>query len=640
MTPIRLLPLAGLLLVGGCLWPVQEKTDRAVQTLASRPYDLVPEAALKDMPRAGEPAAPTPKPPAPMPGVQGAPPVPASDVQTTAFLQQPPIGVGVGLPAKYQYQLTIPTEVPGAEAPLVHFFQTDKEGNILKDGEGKPIPLPPAEKQALIQKLYPPLPPVPEAPKPLPAAASGRPYTLSDLQHLAAENSPTLRQAASDVEAARGALVQAKTWTNPTVTYSASPTNNNSNAGAQGFGVEQPIHTGGKWKMQVATAQLALDNSELALRRARSDLSTAVRNAYFGLVVAAETVRVNEALARFTDEIYRLYTGYLSGGFVASYEPAALRAQAYATRLAYKQAIATYVYAWKALVATIGLPQLPLTEVSGRVDRLIPYYDYDKVLAHALTYHTDVLTARNAADTARYNLKLAQITPLFPDLDVSFNVWKESTLAPYQMFYQTTVGFPLPIWDQNKGNIISSQAALVRASEESHRVAVTIASGLATAYTAYKTNLDAMEYYRRFVLPDYVRAYRGVFQRRQIDINASPGDLVAAQQTLATGVSTYLGILGTLWSGVVSVADYLQTDDLFQLATPHELPDVPDLQHLLQWPCPHGRAGGACACSPTAGPQAPPGTLPGLPAPAPGGGTVQPAAPASLPEILPVPRKP
>jgi cobalt-zinc-cadmium efflux system outer membrane protein len=640
MSSFRLLLLSGLLLVGGCLWPVREKTDQTIHELASRPYDLVPKDALEDVQKAREAPGVPPKAAPSGPAVSQVPPAPARDVQTVAFLQgaaERPTG---GLP---KYELQIPSTLPGSEAPPVHFYKTDKEGKILRDKEGKPIPLSDEEKRAYIQKLYPPLPALPVSPTPLPGP-NGRPYTLTDLQQMAAENSPTLRQAASDVEAARGNLIQAKTWTNPTFTYSQSPTNNNSNAGAAGFGIDQVIHTGGKWKMGVATAQLALDNAELALRRARSDLSTAVRNAYFGLVVAAETVRVSEALARFTDEIYRLYTGYLSGGFVASYEPAALRAQAYTTRLAYQQAIYGYVAAWKQLVATLALPQLPLTEVAGRVDRLIPYFDYDKVLAHVLARHTDVLTARNALDTARYNMKLAQITPLFPDVDVNFNVWKESTIAPYVIFYQTTVGIPVPIWDQNRGNIIAAQAALIRATEETHRVEMALTNGLAAAYMNYKNNLAALEYFRRYILPDYVRAYRGTFQRRQLDLAANPGDLVAAQLALATGVSTYLGNLATLWTAVVSVADFLQTDDLFQVATPHELPELPDLGALRNWPCPHGRAAAGpgdpttCACTPPTGPPGTPAIMPGQPMPVPAVPAAPSGLPATLPE-LPAPRK-
>jgi cobalt-zinc-cadmium efflux system outer membrane protein len=364
-------------------------------------------------------------------------------------------------------------------------------------------------------------------------------------------------------------------------------------------------------------------NAELALRRARSDLATRVRTAYYALLVAKETVRVNKSLARYTDEIYRLHTGLLGAGTVASYEPMALRALAYTARLSYQQAIPTYIYAWKQLVAAIGLRQLPLTEVAGRIDLFIPYFDYDNVLAYALRNHTDVLTARNGLDKARYVLKSAQITP-FPDVDVNVSLLKEYALLPKQFVHTVTIGLPFPIWDRNKGNIISAEAALMRAGEEPHRVEESLTTTLATAYTGYKTNLDALEYYRRYILPDQVRAYRGVLARRQIDPSVAFADLLGAQQTLVADVTAYLGILGSLWSSAVSVADLLQTDDLFQIGQPRAIPALPDLESLLPWPCCHDcpppgtDPKGACGYCPSApmsaaGQPALPGE--GLPAP-------------------------
>ena len=248
-----------------------------------------------------------------------------------------------------------------------------------------------------------------------------------------------------------------------------------------------------------------------------------------------------------------------------------MRAQAYSARLAYKQAIQTYIYNWKQLVAAVGLRQLPLSEVAGRIDAAIPYYDYDAVLAHALRTHTDVLTAKNGIEAARYNLKLAQVTPL-PDVDVRVAVLKEFAVAPEKYVHSLQIGVPLPIWDQNKGNIIAAEAALVRATEEPHRVELNLTNNLATAYANYKSNLDGLEYYRRYILPDQVRTYRGVFERRGVDPGVVFGDLVTAQQTLATSVGQYLTILNQVWTSVVSVADVLQTDDLFQLAEKREVP--------------------------------------------------------------------
>ncbi|MHB1422026.1 MAG: TolC family protein [Gemmataceae bacterium] len=615
MSRKRRLLLVSLLLLSGCRGgPVQQNTNRMLLDMASRPFDVVPPQAADSKPK--DQTAPPAKTAAK--AVKPEATEPESDIQTVALLQAER-GSDKQAGGQSKYELAIPPGLPGSEVPKLPDFN-----KLTAD-----------QKQETIRRLYPELPPLPDEPVPL-LGPNGQAYTLADLQKLAVENSPTLRQAASDVESYRGALIQAKTYQNPTIAYQASPTNNNSNAGAQGGYIDQPLRLWGKMKLGIAAAQKDLDNAELALRRARFDLSTNVRNAYFALIVAQETMRVNRALVRFSDEIYRLYTGYAASGVFALYEPAPLRAQAYTNRLAYKQAIATYNFAWIQLVATLGLPQLPLTEVAGRVDRLIPYYDYDKVLAHVLANHTDVLTARNGVQKGQYNLKLAQITPA-PDMDILAAVWKESTIVPYVIFYQAQVVLPVPLWDRNKGNIISAQAALIRAVEESHRVENALTNTLATNYTNYQNNLYALEYYRRYILPDQVRYYRGIFDRRQIDPNASPADLVTAQQALAASVQNYLGILGSLWTSVVSVADLIQTPDLFQLAQPRELPELPSLDQMPRWVCPHCRAaavpagalaGDGCSCCVPVG----------QPAQTPAGAAAPTLPPASAP-VLPAPRQ-
>jgi cobalt-zinc-cadmium efflux system outer membrane protein len=527
------------------------------------------------------------------------------DVRTVAWLQAEP--------ATYQQpanqppterprlDLNIPAAVPGSEARRIE---------LSKD---------PAAKQREIEQLFPALPPLVAEPSPLPGP-EGRPFTLSDFQHIAAVNSPQLKQAAADVETARGNMLQANAYPNPTVSYQFTPSNNGSTPGGDGVGIDQTIKTGGKLALQTASAEMALHNAELALRRARSDLSTQVRNAYFAVLVAKETVRVNRALAHFTDEVYRLQATLLAGGFAAPYEPAALRAQAFAARLAYRQSIQTYIYSWKQLVSTINVRQLPLSEVGGRVDSAIPYYDYDAILAYVLRNHTDVLTARNSIETARYNLKFAQVTPV-PDVDVNMSVFKDYSLAPKQTCPTLTLGIPVPVWDRNKGAIMAAEGALIRAQEEPHRVEMNLTNTLSTAYMNYKTNLEALEYYRRYILPDQVRAYRGAYDRRQIDPNAAFGDVVSAQQTLAADVTTYLQTLGQVWTSVTSVADLIQTDDLFEYARPTAVPALPDLEHLAPLPCCHPgasplAAGAAAATGPS-------GTIP---------------APESLPASEPIQR--
>src|SRR5262249_27503186 len=126
--------------------------------------------------------------------------------------------------ARPKFDLQIPRRMPGSEAPSV---------DLPRD----------ARLQSEIDRIYPELPPLPLEPEVQPGL-EGQPFTLTDLQRIATANSPTLRQAISDVHAARGNLLQARTYPNPTVGYLVDPTNVNTTAGAQGFFVDQPIRTG------------------------------------------------------------------------------------------------------------------------------------------------------------------------------------------------------------------------------------------------------------------------------------------------------------------------------------------------------------------------------------------------------------
>ena len=104
---------------------------------------------------------------------------------------------------------------------------------------------------------------------------------------------------------------------------------------------------------------------------------------------------------------------------------------------------------------------------------------------------------------------------------------------------------------------------------------------LAEAFGRYQNNLRALEFYRTWILPDQVRAYRGVYERHQQEPDSVGfGDVVTAQQTLAAQITSYVSALGDAWTAVVDVANLLQTSDLFGVCTEQPVAPVPELPAL------------------------------------------------------------
>jgi cobalt-zinc-cadmium efflux system outer membrane protein len=462
--------------------------------------------------------------------------------------------------------LTLPPELPGAkETPI----------QLPKDK---------ADLEKYLAKLYPALAPLEEGPV-LAPGPEGRPMTLADLQRLAGQYSPALRAAEKGVEAARGALRQSMAYPNPTFAYEGD-TQGTLQAGYQGFSIDQVIKTGNKLQLQGAAATMDLFNAQLALRKARNDVAYQVRTNYFAVLVALENVRLSRVFARFTDEIYGNQINLVKGNEGAAYEPMQLRPLALQARFNLLQAVNQYRASWRQLAASLGLPEMPPSELAGRVDLPIPQFVYDQVRVVMLARHTDVLTARNNIYKAEYLLKLAQVQPI-PDVDVHVLVQKDYTTPPFYTVPSVTVGVPLPVWDRNQGGVHQAQANLAQAHDNLAVARNNLVVSLADAYNRYGTYKQQVDI-ALDQLTDQVRVYKHIYNRfRGGDQQVTFGDVVTAQQTLAGYLTGYLTALGVQWTAVVDVANLLQADDLFQGAQSRTDPDVSALDQveaLLQVP--------------------------------------------------------
>jgi len=564
------LGIAVLLLnpIGGCQSGGDVCVGQRVRGIASCPLDVTPAPGAGGDTREAPPSesvpAPIPAPAAnPASSSDGArQEQPSAKIETVAYREgqssTPASAATPEVPVRRAGEkpktLEIPREIPGAEAPPLRLPPLSAETT-------------PAQRQSEIEKLYHELSVVTPAvgPQPVPGTA---PLNLEQLQYLAVTHSPLIRQAASDVEAARGAMLQAGAYPNPHVGYQCDNVNTGATAGYQGGNVSQTIVTGGKLKLARAAAGVDVENAQLALRRARYDLATQVRSNYLAVLVSLERIKVNNALKEFAERVYRTQISRVTAGQAAPYEPLQLRVLAAQAQTQLIQSNHEYEAAWRRLAATLNAPDMPPTALAGRLDGPVPQIAYQAALDCILKTHTDLVTAQNAVVRARYQLQLARITPTCPNIDTTTVIEHDFTTPPYGTTVNVQMGFPLPIFDTNRGNIISAEAAMVRASSEYERARNSLMTSLADTFARYQTTSTTFAYYHHGILADQVRAYRGVYQRYQVDPNADFNDVVTSQQTLAATIATYIQLLGDQWQAVADMAGLLQIDDFFSMGQP------------------------------------------------------------------------
>ena len=143
---------------------------------------------------------------------------------------------------------------------------------------------------------------------------------------------------------------------------------------------------------------------------------------------------------------------------------------------------------------------------------------------------------------------------------------------------------------------------------------------LSDAFERYMDNRAVLEFYRAQILPDQARAYRGTFERHQQQPDrVGFGDVVIAQQTYSTAISSYLVSLGSQWSAVTDLLNVVQVEDLLELENlQRSLPPGEELGAALndageQVPLPLVAPGALPANPPAVMPEMPPAALPILP---------------------------
>ncbi len=450
-------------------------------------------------------------------------------------------------------RLQLPPDLPGARAPHIALPEFDPEN--------------PGQRSRVIDKLFPDLPPVwpLEIPRPTPERPA---MSLRQLQDLADQYNPLLIQARANITSMEGLAIQAGLHPNPVVGYEADTVGSSQNRNYQGMYVSQLVKTANKLNLARSAANVDVINAQLALRRTRMEVFARVKRNYFAVLVAQENVIVTSALVRLAEEVFRIQRSRLkTAGEAAGFEPGQLRGLADVAKTQLVAAENTYVGAWKAMAAEMGLPRMPIAPVAGRADMPVPVVNYEAALARMLSVHPDILIGRNMVTRARYVLRLEEVTPI-PDLVLYFTAQKDFTQpGARSTSYNTQVGLPLPIWNRNRGNIISARGDLIQATQQIRRAEMDLTAQLANTYNQYSTNRITVQYYADKILPDYARAYRGVYELHQLqpELIGFEG-IIVAQTNLTQAIASYIIALNLQWAAVAELSYLMQVESLEEMA--------------------------------------------------------------------------
>ncbi|MGH9369879.1 MAG: TolC family protein [Thermoanaerobaculia bacterium] len=406
-------------------------------------------------------------------------------------------------------------------------------------------------------------------------APAEEPLTLADLEKMALEKNPTLRQAADELEAARGRAKQAGLFPNPTIGYSGDELGGEGR-GKNGFFIEQTIPLGGKLALARDVFAKELQEAEANLEAQRLRVVNSVRSLYYEALIAARRVQVRSRLAQLSHEAVEVSRELLNTG--AADRPDLLEAEIEAreVNLALVTARNEEFHTWLGLSVMVGDPGLAPRPLAGSDNLSVPELDRPAAVESLLRDSPQIRAAGAKIEQAEASLKRAG-REAFPDLFVRGGSHYDreqnaGTGRPVGWEGFVEAGISIPVFNRNQGGRRAAAAQLSRARAELTRTQLALRGQLSGVFEVYLTSLRAADEYRTEIVPRAEQAYRLYLARFQ-EMGAAYPQVLIAQRTLFQTSERYLRAIEEAHRAALQIQGFLLVDGL-QAPPPPGQPDT------------------------------------------------------------------
>src|SRR5882757_4270076 len=194
--------------------------------------------------------------------------------------------------------------------------------------------------------------------------------TLEQVQKIASESNPTLRQAEAEIRAAKARQQQAGLYPNPTVAYTGDEIRGGSvGGGKQGFFVQQTVVTGGKLGLSRDVFSKETQLAEIEAQEQKIRVETSVKMAFLRVLAAQELLDARRDMATIAQDAAETQRRLMNTGQADETEVLEAEVGAQRTRMRARMQENTLREEWRSLAAVIGQPDLSLTTVAGDLEK-------------------------------------------------------------------------------------------------------------------------------------------------------------------------------------------------------------------------------------------------------------------------------
>ena len=321
--------------------------------------------------------------------------------------------------------------------------------------------------------------------------------TLPELETLALQHNPAIKQATSAAVKAMGFRDQVGKIPNPNVGYQGGQLADRGTDQHTAF-VEQDIVLGRKLERNRLVLEQEVQAQLWEVEVARQRVLTDVRTRFYQALAAQKRIALSTDFAQTTQkgiEAAELRLKALEG---SKTEVLQAQVQHSEVELFRRRSEFSFRGIWTELLAIAGCPGATGTQIVGslRLD-LIPR-DWD--VTYSLIEETSPELRANCSRIARAtaNLDRQRVQPI-PNLSVLVAAGRDNGTDSEMI--NTQVGIPVPIFNRNQGNIDAAWAEYCRATQAHERIKLSLRARLARVAQDYDSASIQVRTYEEEIVP-------------------------------------------------------------------------------------------------------------------------------------------
>ena len=406
-------------------------------------------------------------------------------------------------------------------------------------------------------------------------SAKGALVTLEQVEKIAGESNPTLRQAEAEIRAANARQQQSGLYPNPTVAYTGDEIRGGSvGGGKQGFFVQQTVVTGGKLGLSREVFGKEVKLAEMEAEEQKIRVQSAVKMAFLRVLAAQELLDARRDMAMIAQDGAETQRRLMNSGQADETEVLEAEVEAQRMRMSARMQENTLREEWRSLAAVIGQPDLPLATVAGDLEKGWPEVNEEEAV-EAIAKESPAVRIAEATELRAQGILGRARREAIPDIQVRGGMEYNNELlgsAPFAKGWEgiAEVAAQIPLFNRNQGNVAAARADIERAGQEKKRISLTLRERAASVVDQYANARLMAEEYRDEMLPLAKKAY-GLMVEKYGQMLASYPRVLDAQRKLYELQVEYIAALEGVWTNGIALQGYLLTDGLEAPARPGEV---------------------------------------------------------------------